>query len=1491
MNKIKLLRPTLAAVAVSVVCASAQASIVRNDVDYQYFRDFAENKGAFRQGASNVNIYNKQGQYVGTMLPNVPMPDLAVTNRRKGTYTLFHPQYATSVSHIRNSEGYGDAQYGEDGNNPDNHHFNYLVVDQNNHPGLDFQTPRFHKLVTEVAPIPVNVAESRQNGLLDKSRYSYFVRVGSGTQKSRNQYGQNSDVAYHYQYLIGGTPMRPVSSNSSKTQFDGNLFNDGLSTYGLPGDSGSPLFVYDTKDKRWELAGNLVEHYGEGDSRNNYIVAQDQYMASAVKDDEIDFRVNVQETYWKGEGASSSKLKLADPAKRYLDNDRERPSLANGKTVHFSGKENSELILENTINQGAGALYFNNNMAVRAINNNDSWTGAGVVVNGNKTVNWQVKNPQGDRLSKLGTGTLLVNGKGKNLGDISVGEGTVVLDQKAENGQQQAFNQVGLASGRGTVVLANDKQVNPNNIYFGFRGGRLDLNGNALSFNYIQNADDGAKIVNHNKNKTASITIGKDLAESELEWVNWSKKPETALGIYEYVNTHRYNRTDYFRLKPNGNPNQYFPLDQNSSNDWEFLSSNKAEAIKKMSAAHSMATFSGTLGETDSSRPNGGLNVTFNPSNSNNLLLLNGGANLNGSLNVEKGSVVLSGVPVAHAYDYLKNKEVVRENEWTDRQFTAREFNVAGNAKLESGRNVSQLNGNFNAKDQGQIKLGFVQGESKNCMRSTHTGETKCENNAVLSQSVFNQLPTTKVTGNVNLQNQSQFQLGKAHLVGRINADKQTQVTLKPESQWTLTGNSNVGNLALSNSLITLNQRYDEIGNNHKGNIDFNELTINGNLTGTGSFRFLTNVAERRGDHIVVNGLANGAFQLSLKNTGAEPNEISPLSLVKLNNPGQNNSNARFTLENGYVDLGAYRYILANNNNDYRLYNPLRDAQVNHGASTQTQELSREEYEAVQRQIKAKQRELNSLNAQYERAKRQTDAKNAEVNRLQKTVNQTDAKLKNVVDQYNAVNQNQKAKRNHLYRQYTQLINTLKQQNNRLSTAKNVAAELLKTQTNATNLVAKLRQDITSLEASKAPRKGNVDKARELCEAQGVSHAVCSKVLRIANTSDLTRFENELDIAIQRLENAEKALALATNDGDAQAIAYAKEAVENASKEVLTSLENNYESLSEIEQFLAENESKNSESTNAKVAEMLATQANLENNKPQSALVSRYSNTALSEMSANVNVALQIARNLDRHLLSQDNSNVWANTEATKQNYHSDFYRPYKQSLTMTQIGVANNVNDNVRVGAVLSHSRANNTFAENVSGKNRLTALSTYVKGNWNNGVFASLDLGYGRSRNTIDFDGKNNVFHRSLFSAGVNAGIQWDWGVNVQPSIGVRYNRLSKANYQLAEAKIESKALNLMTYRAGLELSKTFDVAGVKLTPSVASYYNDATQRKMAVNSALSVNNIGMQQQFGRYFNHEAGLAAQFNQWQVSAQVGMLKGSDITTQKYAAFKLGYTW
>ena len=70
------------------------------------------------------------------------------------------------------------------------------------------------------------------------------------------------------------------------------------------------------------------------------------------------------------------------------------------------------------------------------------------------------------------------------------------------------------------------------------------------------------------------------------------------------------------------------------------------------------------------------------------------------------------------------------------------------------------------------------------------------------------------------------------------------------------------------------------------------------------------------------------------------------------------------------------------------------------------------------------------------------------------------------------------------------------------------------------------------------------------------------------------------------------------------------------------------------------------------------------------------------------------------------------NTEASQRTYRSDYNRPYKQNLTLTQIGVAQRFNSNMQIGAVLSHSRANNEFDENVSGISRLTGINGFVKG-----------------------------------------------------------------------------------------------------------------------------------------------------------------------------------
>ena len=1505
MHQINLFRPTLLALSLAFANSYAQASMVRNDVDYQFFRDFAENKGQFSVGSSNIPVFNKQGQKIATVLPNLPMPDLHVANRVSGIATLFNPQYIASVKH---NSGYGSVQFGDSGNNSDSHYFNYLITERNNHSRLDFHAPRLHKLVTEVAPIPLNniaFDNAKKTGphngaFLDKNRYPYFVRVGSGRQYLRSKDGkEKTSLTSAYNYLTGGIPLTPRSSMDNWVLFNGDIY-DGLATYGLPGDSGSPLFAYDAKEKRWVLAAVLSTFANYDRTENIYTIIQPDVIAQAFKNDEIQIPLRAKEIQWQNLGNGDSVLKngtenihvaLESSSKKSLDQNTQRPSLDNGKTIHFQGGDGSTLILKDSINQGAGALYFNQNAIVRAENNDTTWLGAGIVVNGDKTVHWRVKNPINDRLSKLGSGTLYIDGQGKNLGDISVGDGTVVLDQKSFNGQQQAFNQVGITSGRGTVILANNKQVNPDNIYFGFRGGRLDVNGSSLTFHRIQNADDGAKIINNHRTYAAEINvIGRnDVTAQNIEWAKWGQEPTTSFALYEYKNNHRNNRFDYFRLKDGKNPRAYFPLDMETTNDWEFLGNDKQKvvrnAVEKENSKKRLDTFSGFLGEDNGSRYNGKLSLSYRPQNANSTWVLTGGANLNGNIYVENGKLLLSGVPVPHAYDHLNNKEVIEEDNWINRKFKANEFDVAGTAMLESSRNVSSLEGNFNARHQAKIQLGFVQGKSDECIRASYSGKTQCSENAIISQTAFNRLPVTTVYGNVSLEHQSQFILGKAHLIGRINSvGAATQVNLQPFSEWTLNNDSVVGNLSLSpNSQITLNSQYDEIKPNHKGWFKVNQLVINGELKGSGHFRFLTDVAEHRGDNIVVNGLAFGDHLLSVKNTGLEPKDVNPLSLVKLSHANQKSQNVRFALENGFVDLGAYRYILANFNNDYRLYNPLRDSELHFRSSSDLVANSQRDFNAVHQALISKEKELDRLQREYSEAIARNKIEQNQAERVLADVRNISNSYNNLISEYNRTARIRFIKRSSLYNQFTALRSKLERQRNEYNNLNNQSQNSLKKVQQLLNLVNQTQSELRSLESSQdslltevnrlqAGLSSSVARTHQICESQGLSSDICRKVAKVADESNITAFEAEIDANITRVESAQQTLINAQTSGNRSAVNSAQVSLNEAVLALLNSLEKTYQTEQEIQQFLS--------SQSLTVA--LPVQAQL---------ISRYSNTALSVLSANVNSVLQIGRNLDRHLLSQDKSNVWVNTEASQRTYRSDYNRPYKQNLTLTQIGVAQRLNSNMQIGAMLSHSRANNEFDENVSGTNRLTGINGFVKGEWNNGVFASFDLGYGHSRNNVKFDEENKTFYRNILSAGGNIGASLDWGINVTPSVGMRYHRLSSTNYQLDGANINSKTLHLTTYRAGVMLDKTFDINGVKFTPSFSSNYYDATQRKLAIDGVLSVNDVTLKQQFGRYFTHELGFSAHMKQWNISTNIGMLKGSDVAPQKFASLKVGFTW
>ncbi|CAD5460032.1 Temperature-sensitive hemagglutinin tsh autotransporter (plasmid) [Escherichia coli] len=143
------------------------AGTANNELGYQLFRDFAENKGWFRPGVTNITIFNKQGELVGT-LDKTSMPDFSSVDSEIGVATLINPQYIASVKH---NGGYTNVSFGDS----ENH---YNIVDRNNAPSLDFHAPRLDKLVTEVTPTVVTVQGAMAGAYLDKELYPVFLSSG-----------------------------------------------------------------------------------------------------------------------------------------------------------------------------------------------------------------------------------------------------------------------------------------------------------------------------------------------------------------------------------------------------------------------------------------------------------------------------------------------------------------------------------------------------------------------------------------------------------------------------------------------------------------------------------------------------------------------------------------------------------------------------------------------------------------------------------------------------------------------------------------------------------------------------------------------------------------------------------------------------------------------------------------------------------------------------------------------------------------------------------------------------------------------------------------------------------------------------------------------------------------------------------------------------------------------------------------------------------------
>lgn len=960
-----------------------EAALVRDDVDYQIFRDFAENKGRFSVGATNVEVRDKNNHSLGNALPNgIPMIDFSVVDVNKRIGTLVDPQYIVSVKHAHqymNDFYFGHYNGHRDVSDDEN---KYSVVTQNNvNPNEgwhvdkrldDYNMPRLNKFVTEVAPTTPTLAGDDLETYKDKEKYLSFVRVGAGTQfvyKKGADYVENnthnSDIKFltdAYRYAIGGTPYKGINIDPSQSKkgligFGDSredhvinsktlLSQDPLTNYGVLGDSGSPLFAFDKQQNKWVFIGPYTywAGYGKKSWQEWNIYKKDFADTIHSRDNAEAVPFSNKEYRWTTTGNSSQitnnqktiSVKLPNSEEK-LVNYQQKEKENTGQNVIFEGNGNSKntLVLENNINQGAGGLFFKGNYEVKGKTDDITWVGGGISVEEGKTVTWKVHNPQSDRLAKIGKGTLIVEGKGENKGSLKVGDGTVILKQQADaNNKVKAFSQVGIVSGRSTVVLNDDKQVDPNSIYFGFRGGRLDANGNNLTFEHIRNIDDGARLVNHNMTNASNITItGESLITDPnkitLDYIPRQDEdnpyaPRRIKDGYQlYLNLENYT---YYALRKGAKANLQLPYNDNESNEtWLYMGKNSDEAKKKtMEYINNsrMNGFNGYFGEEEG-KNNGNLNVTFNGKTDQNRFLLTGGTNLNGDLNVQQGTLFLSGRPTPHARDiagisstkkdphFAENNEVVVEDDWINRNFKATTMNVTGNASLYSGRNVANITSNITASNNAQVHIGYKTGDTV-CVRSDYTGYVTCHNSN-LSEKALNSFNATNVSGNVNLSGNANFVLGKANLFGTISSTGNSQVRLTENSKWHLTGDSNVNQLNLDKGHIHLNS-----ADNSNNVTKYNTLTVN-NLSGNGSFYYLTDLSKKQGDKVIVTQSATGNFTLQVADKTGEPTK-NELTLFDASNATRNNLNV--SLIGNTVDLGAWKYTLKETDGRYDLYNP-----------------------------------------------------------------------------------------------------------------------------------------------------------------------------------------------------------------------------------------------------------------------------------------------------------------------------------------------------------------------------------------------------------------------------------------------------------------------------------------------------------------------------------------------------------------------------------------
>ncbi|HFC3668921.1 TPA: S6 family peptidase [Neisseria gonorrhoeae] len=1565
----------------------SEAALVRDDVDYQIFRDFAENKGKFFVGATDLSVKNKQGQNIGNALSNVPMIDFSVADVNKRIATVVDPQYAVSVKHAKaevHTFYYGQYNGHNDVADKENE---YRVVEQNNYEPHkawgasnlgrleDYNMARFNKFVTEVAPIAPTDAGGGLDTYKDKNRFSSFVRIGAGRQlvyekgvyhQEGNEKGYDlRDLSQAYRYAIAGTPYKDINIDQtmntegligfgnhnkqySAEELKQALSQDALTNYGVLGDSGSPLFAFDKQKNQWVFLGTYDYWAGYGKkSWQEWNIYKKEFADKIKQHDNAGTVKGNGEHHWKTTGTNSH---IGSTAVRLANNEGDAN---NGQNVTF--EDNGTLVLNQNINQGAGGLFFKGDYTVKGANNDITWLGAGIDVADGKKVVWQVKNPNGDRLAKIGKGTLEINGTGVNQGQLKVGDGTVILNQKADADKKvQAFSQVGIVSGRGTLVLNSSNQINPDNLYFGFRGGRLDANGNDLTFEHIRNVDEGARIVNHNTDHASTITLtGKSLITNPNSLSVHSIQNDYDEDDYSYYYRPRrpipqgkdlyYKNYRYYALKSGGSVNA--PMPENGvaeNNDWVFMGYTQEEA-KKNAMNHKnnqrISGFSGFFGEENEKGHNGALNLNFNGKSAQNRFLLTGGANLNGKISVTQGNVLLSGRPTPHARDFVnkssarkdahfsKNNEVVFEDDWINRTFKAAEIAVNQSASFSSGRNVSDITANITATDNAKVNLGYKNGDEV-CVRSDYTGYVTC-NTGNLSDKALNSFDATRINGNVNLNQNAALVLGKAALWGKIQGQGNSRVSLNQHSKWHLTGDSQVHNLSLADSHIHLNNASDAQSANKYHTIKINHLS------GNGHFHYLTDLAKNLGDKVLVKESASGHYQLHVQNKTGEPNQEG-LDLFDASSV-QDRSRLFVSLANHYVDLGALRYTIKTENGITRLYNPYAGnrrpvkpapspaantaSQAQKATQTDGAQIAKPQNivvappspqanqaeEALRQQAKAEQVKRQQAEAGRKSAELSAKQRAGEEERRQTAQSQPQRRKRRAAPQdYMAVSQDRPKRRGH---------RSVQQNNVEIAQAQAELARRQQEERKAAELLAKQRAEAErEAQALAARRKAEAEEAKhqaaELAHRQEAKRKAAESAKRKAEEEEHRQTAQSQPQRRKRRAAPQDYMAVSQDrpkrrgrrstlpappspSFDSSAYA-APRALHNPDW-----YENDYEGIpldaledEDVSESVDTSDKQPQDNTELhEKVEAVSLQPRAAQPRTQAAAqadaVSTNTNSALSDtMASTQSILLDTGASLTRHIAQKsradaEKNSVWMSNTGYGRDYASAQYRRFSSKRTQTQIGIDRSLSENMQIGGVLTYSDSQHTF-DQASGKNTFVQANLYGKYYLNDAWYVAGDIGAGSLRSRLQTQQKAN-FNRTSIQTGLTLGNTLKINqFEIVPSAGIRYSRLSSADYKLGDDSVKVSSMAVKTLTAGLDFAYRFKVGNLTVKPLLsAAYFANYGKGGVNVGGKSFAYKADNQQQYS------AGAALLYRNVTLNVNGSITKGKQLEKQKSGQIKI----